>query len=338
MDNIINLFNSAVVAGTPLLLASVGGVLISKSGQSTLATEGLMYMGGIAGIAGGYYYEQAVLLAGGIPSIFMAGLVSLLLAILAGALGASVFNLLTVTLRTNQTVAGISVTILGTGLANFIGEFLGLQSPTGYFYAGDYAQKAFAAFSLQGLKNLPQSQQTLWAATGKMFVQYSWVVYLAIVISLVMGWILNNTRVGLSLRAVGENPSSADASGISVAKYKYLAALIGGGIIGIGGMYITMVTCSGIWSNDLMGGRGYLAVALVIFATWSSYRAIYASLIVGGLSIMRMYFPIPGFPMQIYDMAPYIVTIMVLIFTSIRQPKERMAPKALDVNFYRENR
>ena len=143
--------------------------------------------------------------------------------------------------------------------------------------------------------------------------------------------------MGLNLRAVGEDPATADAAGINVNRYKYLATVLGGGICGLGGMYISMITCNGVWIYDCVSGKGWIAVALVIFATWSPARAIIGSLVFGGLSIMRLYVPL-GIPMQIYDTFPYLATILVLIFTSIRQSKEHAMPKHCGLNYFREER
>ena len=168
--------------------------------------------------------------------------------------------------------------------------------------------------------------------------QYNWMVYFTIIIALVMSLFLNKTRKGLNLRAVGEDPATADAAGLSVVRYRYLATVIGGGICALGGLYISMVTCSGVWVHNSVSGYGWLAVALVIFATWSPLRGLYAGLIFGGLTIMRMYIPIPGIPIQIYDMLPYFATILVLIITSIKQIKEHSKPEGTGENYFREER
>jgi simple sugar transport system permease protein len=152
-----------------------------------------------------------------------------------------------------------------------------------------------------------------------------------------MAFFLGRTRTGLHLRAVGENPATADAVGIRVSLYKYVATVVGGGICGVGGMYMVMVTCSGVWVHNCVNGYGWLAVALVIFAAWSPLQALLAALIFGGLSIMRMYVPL-GIPMQLYDMLPYIATVAVLVLTSVHQSRERSQPAGCGVNYFREER
>jgi simple sugar transport system permease protein len=163
-------------------------------------------------------------------------------------------------------------------------------------------------------------------------------VYFAIALALAMFWFFKKTRFGLNLVAVGEDPAAADAAGINVTKYRYLATVIGGGICGIGGMYMSMVTTSGVWVHGCVTGYGWLAVALVIFATWSPLRGILVAVIFGGLMIMRMYISIPGLPAQIYDMVPYLATILVLIITSVRQSKEHAMPAGCGLNYFREDR
>ena len=124
----------------------------------------------------------------------------------------------------------------------------------------------------------------------------------------------------------------------NITLYKYLATVIGGGICGIGGMYMSMVTTSGVWVHDCVSGYGWLAVALVIFATWSPARGMLVALIFGGLTIMRMYINIPGLPAQIYDMLPYVATIVVLVVTSMRESREHAQPKSCGLNYFREER
>ena len=139
---------------------------------------------------------------------------------------------------------------------------------------------------------------------GSLLFSYNWLVYLAVLLAVLMSWFFARSRVGLNLRAVGEDPATADAVGINVTLYKYAATVIGGGICGIGGMYMSMVTTSGVWVHGCVSGYGWLAVALVIFATWRPFRGMIVELIFGGLTIMRMYVSIPGLPAQIYDMLP----------------------------------
>lgn len=325
LSTLNSLFIAAVLAGTPLLLGALGEILTEKSGNINLGVEGMMFMGAITGLAGSYYYEQAV----GAPSGFVSALVALIVSFLAGAFGALIYSFLTVTLRANQNVTGLTLTIFGTGFGNFFGEYIGLKAG-GYVAVSEVTKSAFSSVKIPVLSQLP--------VVGKLLFQYNWLVYFAIALALIMTWFLNKSRVGLNLRAVGEDPATADAAGINIYKYKYLATLIGGGICGIGGMYMSMVTTSGVWVHGCVSGYGWLAVALVIFATWSPSRGILVSIVFGGLTIMRMYVNIKGLPIQIYNMLPYVATILVLVITSMRQSKEHSQPKSCGTNYFREER
>jgi len=232
-------------------------------------------------------------------------------------------------MRTQQNVTGLALTIFGVGFGNFFGELMGRRSTTGFVSISAAAREGFASLQIPVLSDIP--------VLGPLLFSYNILVYLAILIAVAMTIFLNLTRWGLNLRAVGENPATADAASINVSRYKYMATCIGGGICGIGGMYIAMVTTSGVWVHNAVYGFGWISVALVIFATWSPSRALLGSLIFGGLTIMRFYVPL-GIPMQIYDTFPYIATILVLIVTSIRQIKEHSPPAHVGLNYFREER
>ena len=324
MDNIINLINAAVLAGTPLLLGTLGEILTEKAGNLNLGVEGMMFMGAVSGLAGGWFAEQWFS-GGGILAV----IACLLVSFLAGAFGALIYAFLTITLRANQNVTGLTLTIFGTGFGNFFGELLGKKAG-GFVTVTNETKVAFNNIHFGFLSDIP--------VIGKLFFQYNWIVYFGIILAIVLAWFLNRTRVGLNLRAVGESPATADAAGINVTRYKYIATVVGGGICGIGGMYMSMVTCSGVWVHNCVSGYGWLAVALVIFSTWSPARALLCGLIFGGLTILRMYIPIPGLATQLYAMLPYLATILVLIITSIRQSKEHSQPKSCGTNYFREER
>ena len=324
-----NLFVAAVLAGTPLLLGALGEILTEKAGNMNLGVEGMMFMGAITGLVSSYYYEQFVIAGGGTPSGFVSSVVALLTSFIAGSFGALIYSFLTITLRANQNVTGLTLTIFGTGFANFFGEIFA-QKAGGYIAVSDVTKKAFVGLKIPVLSEIP--------VLGKLLFQYNWVVYFAILIAVVMMWFFAKSRVGLNLRAIGESPATADAAGIPIDTYKYVATIVGGGICGIGGMYMSMVTTSGVWVHGCVGGYGWLAVALVIFATWSPARAVLVSIVFGGLTVMRMYISIPGLPTQIYDMIPYIATILVLVFTSMHENKEHAQPKSCGINYFREER
>ncbi|MDO5734596.1 MAG: ABC transporter permease [Eubacteriales bacterium] len=320
---LISFINAAVLAGTPLLLATLGEILTEKSGQLNLGVEGMMYMGAVSGLAAAWYTEK--LIAPGWPAAFMA----LIISFIVGSLGALIYAFLTITLRANQNVTGLTLTIFGTGFAKFFGEVLSHKAG-GYVTCADPTKAAFAKLDLPYLSSLP--------IVGKLFFNYNLLVYFAFIVAIVMAVVFYRTRAGLKLRAVGEDPAAADAAGIRVIRSKYLATIIGGGLCGIGGMYMSMVNQKGIWVPECVSGYGWLAVALVIFATWSPLRAIYCAIIFGGLTILSLYLRIPGLDLQLYGMLPFVVTIFVLIFTSIRQAKEHRMPKSCGVNYFREER
>jgi simple sugar transport system permease protein len=325
MDLLINLINAAVLAGTPLLFGTLGEILTEKSGNLNLGVEGMMFMGALSGLAGVFISESLFSGLSG-PAVV---LIAIICSFACGAFGASIYSFLTVTLRANQNVTGLTLTIFGVGFANFFGEVLSRSSSSGYVAVSATAKAAFSNISLPALSSLPY--------LGKLLFSYNVLVYIGLALAILMSVFFNRTRWGLNLRAVGEDPATADADSVNVSRYKHFATCIGGGICGIGGMYISMVTCSGVWVHNCVSGQGWIAVALVIFATWSPARALVGSLVFGSLSIMRLYVPL-GIPMQIYDIFPYIATVLVLIGTSIRQSKEHSMPKHCGLNYFREER
>ena len=327
MDNLTSLFVAAVLAGTPLLFGTLGEILTEKSGNLNLGVEGMMFMGGVGGLAGAMWYEKAA----AAPNGALAVLIAALCAFLCAAFGAFLYSVLTITLRANQNVTGLALTIFGTGFANFFGEVMASGSPGGYAAVGKTVKAAFAGVSVPGLSELPY--------VGRALFSYNGIVYLGIALAFLLAWFLGRSRVGLNLRAVGESPATADAAGIDVGRYKYLATCIGGGICGIGGMFIVMAPsgCGGIWVHDCINGKGWIAVALVIFATWSPGRALLGSLVFGCLSVMRLYVPL-GIPMQIYDIFPYIATVVVLVGVSLKRRRENQPPASLGLAYFREER
>lgn len=326
MSLILSFIVAAILAGTPLLFGTIGEVITEKSGNLNLGVEGMMFMGGVTGLAGVYAYEQAA----ANPSPFMIALIGMACAFGAAAAGGLIYSIITITFRANQNVTGLALTIFGTGFGNFIGEWLGGKA--GGYVAVGAATKSVFNTGIPVLRNIP--------FIGSLLFNYNFLVYLALALALFLTYFLNKTRKGLNLKAVGENPATADAAGINVTLYKYLATCIGGGISGLGGLYIVMNSSNGVggvWVHNCISGYGWLAVALVIFATWSPWRAIFCSMIFGGLSVMRYYFSI-GIPMQIYDIFPYIATVVVLILISFKNKKENQPPASLGLPYFREER
>jgi simple sugar transport system permease protein len=328
MTNILNFLTAAVLAACPLLFGTLGESLTERSGNLNLGVEGMMFMGGVAGLAGSYYYEQAVQT----PVAWVSVLIALICAFLTAAFGGLIFSVLTVTLRANQNVTGLALTIFGTGFGNFFGELIA-NSAGGYVAVGDITRNGFNTPILPFLSNLP--------VVGKLLFSYNFMVYLSIAAAIFLMYFLARTRRGLNLHAVGEHHAAADAAGINVARYKYLATCIGGGITGLGGLYIVMNSSNGVggvWVYNCISGYGWLSVALVIFATWQPSRAMYCALVFGALSVMRYYFPIAFIPASIYEIFPYIATVIVLITVSLRKKRKNQPPASLGLSYFREER
>ena len=327
MNTVIQLIFNAILNGTPLMYGTVGEVLAEKSGNMNLGVEGMMYMGGALGLAGAFYYEKA---AGAAASGAVAVLLAILCAFLAGAVGALIFSFLTISLRTNQNVTGLALTIFGTGVGQFMGEYMRTREG-GYVVVGN-ALKVYFQNS-----PFPKALQDIPVA-GQLIFGHNIFVYLGVVICLVMAFYMKRTRWGLNLKAVGESPSTADAAGINIGRYKYLATVIGGGISAIGGMVYIMTIAGCVWNHEGLAGEGWLAVALVIFCLWRPINTIWGSILFGGLTILYLRVQIPFIPDQLYKVLPYVVTAIVLIITSMRSSKENQPPAALGQAYFREDR
>lgn len=318
----------AVMQGIPLLFGSTGEILTEKSGNLNLGIPGIMYVGGISGVIGAFLYEQSIT---GTPNPFLIVAIPLLSSLLGSLIMGLIYCFLTVTLRANQNVTGLALTTFGVGIGNFFGGSLIKIVDT------DMPSITLSKTSSYFSKTLPFADNLGWF--GKIFLSYSFLAYAAIAIALLSSYVLNKTRVGLHLRSVGENPATADAAGINVEKYKYFATCIGSMIAGLGGLYYVMDYACGIWSNDAFGDRGWLAIALVIFAVWKPNMSIVGSILFGGLFIIHNYFENLGMSAQeLFKMAPYIVTLVVLIVISMRDKKENQPPESLGLSYFREER
>ncbi len=318
---------AGVVSGTPLLFGTSGEILTEKSGNLNLGVEGMMYMGGAFGLAGAFYYEQA---AGENANGIVAVAIALLCAFLAGAFGALIFSFVTITLRANQNVTGLALTILGTGVGQFVGEYMRIK--VGGYVALSNAMKGVFSNSPwpAALREIP--------VVGPLLFNYNVFVYIGIVMAIAMAVWMKKTRAGMNLRAVGESPSTADAAGINVIRYRYLATTIGGGISAIGGMVYIMTTAGCVWNHTGLSGVGWLAVALVIFCLWKPANTLWGAALFGVLTIMYLWVSIPFIPRQLYKILPYVVAIVVLVLVSMRQKRENQPPAALGTNYFREER
>ena len=327
----VSFFPRAVMQGIPLLFGSTGEILTEKSGNLNLGIPGIMYVGGISGVIGSFFYEQSV------PAAEMNGFLAIMIPILCSLLGSLLMGLLycflTVTLRANQNVTGLAMTTFGVGVGNFFGGSLIKLTNS------EVPSIALANTSRFFKTTLPGATSTGWF--GELFLSYGFLAYVAIIIALGASYFLNHTRPGLHLRAVGESASTADAAGINVTKYKYLATCIGSMIAGLGGLYYVMDYANGVWSNNAFGDRGWLAIALVIFTIWRPNVSILASILFGGLYIINIYLPTPGGQMavkELYKMLPYVITLLVLIVVSLRKKREDQPPASLGLSYFREER
>ncbi len=277
-----------------------------------------MSIGACIGFMAGYYTDNF--------------LIAILAGAAAGALGALIYAFLTVTFMANQNVTGLTLTIFGIGFANFIGIFVLSKSPEGTLKLPEKITTVMRGGNIPVLSKLP--------VVGELLFSYSPFVYIGIAIAVACAWYLNHTKAGLNLKAVGENPGAADAAGIKVTIVKYANIILGGAICGIGGVYCSMIINGGVWISDNVGGLGWIAVALVIFANWQPAYAIWGSFIFGALRVLKYYIPqsVLPFPIAFYDMLPFLITALVLVISSMRKSGRINLPAALGLNYFREER
>ena len=326
MSSLIAWILRAIPFGTIIMYGALGETLTEKSGNLNLGVPGIMYLGGFAGFASAYYYEKL----SANPSAFVCVILALLCALIASALGGLIYAFLTITLRANQNVTGLSLTTFGMGFGNFFGGSLSRLAGGVGQISTQATASAFRA-KIPVLSTLP--------VVGEVLFSYGFLTYFSIVLTAVLSWFLYRTRKGLNLRAVGENAATADAAGVNVTAYKYLATLVGGMLAGLGGLYFVMEYTGGTWVNNGFGDRGWLAIALVIFARWRPLNAIWGSILFGGLYILYLYIPGLDRSMQeIFKALPYVVTIVVLVITSLRKKREDQPPMSLGVAYFREDR
>ncbi|MDO7785964.1 ABC transporter permease [Desulforamulus aquiferis] len=305
---IIIIMATAITAGTPILFAALGEILTERSGILNLGVEGMMLVGAVSGFAFAISF--------GNPWIGVLG------AMLAGGLMALIHAFLTVTMQANQVVTGLALTLFGTGLSGFLGKpFIGIP-----------LENSFKPVSLGILGDIPY--------LGPIFFQQDPLVYLSYILVPVLWLLIYKTRAGLNLRAVGENPASADSLGVSVYRVRYIYVVMGGMLAGLGGAYLS-IAYAPTWLEHMTAGRGWIAVALVIFATWNPVRAMFGSYIFGGIDALgfraqAMGIMIPSFFLK---MLPYIFTIVVLIIVTRKALANRVgAPGALGLHYDREER
>lgn len=311
----VSLLSITIAAGTSLVFATVGEIITERAGILNLGVEGMLIMGAVTAFAAAYHMGNA-----------WAGVAT---AMLVGGVLASIHALLTITLRADQVVSGLALTLFGSGLASFLGQRLG---PAGAPLVGLTGPR-FNEVILPGLSQLP--------LVGPALFQRDLLVYLMYLVVISSWYFLYKTRAGLHLRAVGENPQTVDAMGVDVTGLRYLYTIIGGMLVGLGGAHLSLAYIPG-WTENMTGGRGWIAIALVIFATWNPARAIVGALLFGGVNAVQFRLQAAGttIPASLLNMLPYLLTILVLILITWWETFGRRvgAPAALGLPYMREER
>jgi simple sugar transport system permease protein len=284
MDAAEAIILTIITASTPLLLAAIGELVVERAGVLNLGVEGMMIMGAVSGFAATFLTGQ--------PTV---GLVA---AIVAGMAMAALFGFVTLFLVANQVATGLALTLLGLGLSGLIGD------P----FAGE-AGIDIEPIHIPGLSDIP--------FVGPIVFGQDPIVYLAIALTIAVSWFLFRSRGGLIVRAVGDNHSSAHALGYSVIRVRFLAVLFGGACAGLGGAYLSLVYTTQ-WLENMTAGRGWIALALVVFATWLPYRLAIGALLFGAVGILQLHAQALGIeiPSQFLTSLPYVTTIVVLVLIS----------------------
>ncbi len=299
---------ATIIAGTPLLLVALGELVTEKSGMLNLGAEGLMSVGAVAAFAAAFAFESTV-----------AGLVA---GVLAGVMLSLVFAFITINLMANQVATGLAVAIFGVGLAAFLGKPLEAK-----------VLSTVAPTAVPWLSDLP--------IVGQALFNQQWMVYVSWLLLAIVIWFLAGTRAGLALKAVGESPESAHAVGLPVVRVRYFAVMFGGAMAGLGGAFIS-VFHTPMWAEGMIAGKGWIALALVVFATWRPGRVLLGAYLFGGVMISQLFFQSSGtqvhVPSQLLSALPYLATILVLVLISSNAKMIRLnSPASLGKPFLKEN-
>lgn len=328
MLTIITFLYYSIRMGTPLLFGTTGEIITERSGSLNLGVEGMMAMGAIGGYCAACYTNS--LLCG------------LLGAFCSAALGALIYAFITVTLQANQNVTGLALTFFGNGIYLFVGRSLSKAGRFPQMGHLPHLTKAVAENGVPYLRNVPYA--------GKLLFSYNIFVYLAVAVAIACWLYVMRTEKGLKLRGVGENPGAADACGVNVAAVRYFNIVLGGGITGLGGLYLACVVNGGSWNESWINGMGWISVALVIFANWNPMRAIFGSFFFGMFNVLMAWkgnlstaFPkvlgwLSHIPDEFYQLLPFLITALVLVFASAGKKKMSAEPSALGLNYFREER
>ena len=302
MDLIANILFATIRMGTPLLIVAIGELVCEKSGVLNLGQEGMMLMGAVVGFMIAFHTDSIVM-----------GFVS---AIVAGALMSLLFALVTMQFYANQVATGLALTILGVGLSGFIGRG----------YVGEALSSV--EFHIPFLSSIP--------FFGKVLFSHDLLVYVSIGLAIAVYWLFKSTRAGLIVKAVGESPESAQSLGLSVLKVRYMAIVFGGSMAGLAGGYLSLIDTP-MWAEGMSAGRGWIALALVVFASWRVERAVFGAYLFGLMSIMHLVLQGFGFSVSSNLLAtlPYVATIVVLVLLSRNQQRIQLfAPMSLGKSFH----
>ena len=312
---------AAISMGIVYLYGCIGETIIEKGGNLNLGIPGIMCLGAYGGALGVNIYFKIFTVSN--PSTFGLLVFSMLFTFIFAGLGGMIYAFLTVSLQANQNVTGLALTTFGVGVMKFMGSNMNQDNFT---------------LASKSIKMLFKNYDKL-GEFGRIFLSYGFLVYLAFILAILVSVFLKHTRTGLFLRAIGESPKTADVQGINVTLYKYLAILIGSGIAGLGGLYYVFDRSGGTtFVEASIEAFGWLSVALVIFSMWKPPIGIFGSILFGGLYVLPQYIGVSNIQIKMFDILPYVVTVLVLIITSIFDAKNSQPPLSLGVNYYREDR
>ncbi len=311
---ILTLF-AAMGLGTGIVFATVGEIITERAGNLNLGVQGMMLVGAVAGFWATYNTESLLL--------------GVIVAMIAGAAFSMIHAFASVTLRVSQIVSGLALTIFGIGLSSFVGE-AGAEP-----LVGEPSKATFEPILEGGLADIP--------VIGPLIFGHDILVYVSWLTVAAASFYLFRTRMGLSLRAVGEDPASAESAGVNVARIRYIHIMVGGALAGLGGAYYSLALVP-TWQNEPIGAAGWIAIALVILASWRPWRALFAAYLFGaaeriGFTLQTLGEPWSNIPSTLLSMLPFILAIVaMLVLTSGKRARFLGAPAALGLPYFREQR
>ena len=292
---IISTLIRTLLAGTPLLLGTLGEIVTERSGVLNLGVEGMMAIGAMTAFT--------VTMTTGSPWL------GLLAAVAAGTLAAGIHAFVSITLKANQVVSGLALTMLGLGVSGLFGKpFIGRPLPS-----------KLSTLSIPGLADIP--------VAGRILFSQDPLFYLAVILGILLWFLLTRTRWGIEIRSVGENPAAAEVQGINVARIRYLCVLLGGALAGMAGAHLSLVY-SKSWTEGLTGGRGWIVIALTIFALWNPLRAFLGAFLFGCIFVLQYLLQPIGVPPNLLAMMPYLATLAVLLGGGLRKDHRRLLAPA----------